>query len=74
MPISQMTKYVFKIKCSNGAVVDHLQIYGKDEDDSKRKLMQMYRNCEVLNVSIAQNTRQLSTDYDDVLERIIGGY
>lgn len=67
----QMTKYVYKIRCSNGAVVDYLQIYGKTEEDSREKLMQMYRNCEVLNVSVATNPRQLSTDYDDVLNSII---
>ncbi|MFW5440540.1 MAG: hypothetical protein ACKE5M_07620 [Methylophilaceae bacterium] len=74
MPTSQMIKYVYKIKCSNGAVVDHLQIYGKTEDDAKRKLMQMYRNCEILNTSIATSARQLSTDYGDVLERITGDF
>lgn len=74
MPISQMTKYVYKIRCSNGAVVNHLQIYGKTEDDSRAKLMQMYRNCVVLDVSTAVSVKKLSTDYDDVLERIIGSY
>lgn len=72
MPAPQMTKYVYKIRCSNGALVDHLQIYGKTEEDSREKLLQMYRNCEVLNVSIATNARHSSTDYDDVLDRIIG--
>ena len=74
MPIPQMTKYVYKIRCCNGAVVDNLQIYGKAEQDSRAKLLQMYRNCEVLNISIAANSRQLSTDYEDVLNRIVGNY
>jgi hypothetical protein len=74
MPIPNMTKYVYKIRCSNGAIVDSLQIYGKTEDDARAKLMQMYFNCEVLNISIAENSRQSSTDYDDVLDRIIGNY
>ncbi len=74
MPIPHMTKYVYKIRCNNGAVVDQLQIYGKTEDASREKLLQMYRNCEVLNVSVAQSARQSSTDYDDVLDRIIGDY
>jgi len=74
MPIPHMTKYVYKIRCSNGAVVDQLQIYGRDEDASRQKLLQMYRNCEVLNVSIAQSARQSSLDYDDVLNSIIGEY
>jgi len=74
MPFPGLTKYVYKIRCSNGAVVDQLQIYGKTEDASREKLLQMYRNCQVLNVSVAQNARQSSTDYDDVLDRIIGEY
>lgn len=73
MPFPGMTKYMYKIRCSNGAVVDSLQIYGKTEDDSRAKLMQMYRNCEILNVSAVHNTKRFSTtDYDDVLDRIIG--
>ena len=67
-----MTKYVYKIRCSNGAIVDHLQIYGKTEEASREKLLQMYRNCEILDISTATNGRDLSTDYDDVLNRIIG--
>lgn len=74
MSIPQMTKYVYKIRCNNGAIVDNLQIYGQTEDDSRAKLMQMYRNCEILNISIAASARELSTDYDDVLDRIIGDH
>jgi hypothetical protein len=36
--------------------------------------MQMYLNCEVLNISTAFNSRQSSTDFDDVLDRIIAEY
>lgn len=74
MPTPQMTKYAYKIRCRNGAVVEHLQIYGKTEDGSRVKLMQMYPNCEVLDISIASDARQSSTDYDDVLDRIIGNH
>lgn len=69
-----MTKYAYKIRCSNGAVVDNLQIYGKTEDEARAKLMQMYLHCEVLNISTAFNSRQSSTDFDDVLDRIIAEY
>lgn len=74
MAAPQMTKYMYKIRCSNGAIVDNLQIYGKTEDESRAKLVQMYRNCEVLNISIAASARQASTDYDDVLDRILGDH
>lgn len=75
MPIPNMTKHVYNIRCSNGAVVNNLQIYGKTEEESRAKLMQMYRNCDVLNVSTAaSSSKKLTTDYEDVLERIIGSY
>jgi hypothetical protein len=72
MPFPNMTKYVYKIRCSNGAVVDNLQIYGKTEDESRARLMQMYFNCEVLHIAVASSARESSTDYNDVLDRIIG--
>lgn len=72
MPFPGMTKYMYKIRCSNGAVVDHLQIYGKTEEESRAKLMQMYRNCEILNVSTATGPKRFTTDYNDVLNHIIG--
>jgi len=65
---------MYKIRCSNGAIVDHLKIYGETEDASRAKLMQMYRNCEILNISIAENASESSTDYNDVLDRIISDY
>ncbi len=74
MPFPNMTKYAYKIRCSNGAAVDNLQIYGKTEDEARAKLMQMYPHCEVLDISTAYNSRQSSTDFDDVLDRIIGEY
>jgi len=74
MTSNQMTKYVYKIRCSNGALVENLQIYGKTEDASRIRLMQMYRHCEVLDVSVAATARQLSTDFGDVLDNIVESY
>ena len=32
----------------NGAVVENLSIFGKDETDAERKLRQIYLGCEIL--------------------------
>ena len=45
---STTTKYGFRIRTRDGLVVDHLMIHGRDPADAERKLMQMYRQCEVL--------------------------
>jgi len=70
MQAPAMTKYVYQIRCRNGAVVDNLQIYGRDEEEAKRKLQQMYHNCEVLDVRIARAERVGVTSYEDVLSLI----
>jgi hypothetical protein len=71
MPVPNMTKYVYRIRCNNGALVEHLQIYGETESLARERLMQMYRNCEVLEVSVAVTSRQVSTDFADVLSNIV---
>lgn len=71
MPVPHATKYVYRIRCSNGALVEHLQIYGETESLARAKLMQMYHHCEVLEVVIAATPRQLSADYFDVLSTIV---
>ena len=43
-----ISRYGFRIRTRNGAVVDNLLIHGQNEDDARRKLCQMYRDCEVL--------------------------
>jgi len=70
MPAPLMTKYVFQVRSRNGAVVDNLQIYGRDEDDAIRKLQQMYRHCEILDSRIASPERVTNSSYEDVLNLI----
>jgi len=65
-----MTKYVYQIRCRNGAIVDNLQIYGRDEDEAKRKLQQMYHNCEILTSRIARPDRVGGASYEDILNLI----
>jgi hypothetical protein len=45
---SSTTKYGFRIRTRDGLMIENLMIHGRDEADAQRKLMQMYRNCEVL--------------------------
>lgn len=49
VPVSTTTtKYGFRIRTRDGLVVEHLMIHGRDAADAERKLLQMYRHCEVL--------------------------
>ena len=65
-----MTKYVYQIRSRNGAVVDNLQIYGRNEEEAMRKLQQMYHHCEVLDSHIALPERASNSSYEDVLNLI----
>jgi hypothetical protein len=42
------TKFGFRIRTRTGMRVDNLMIHGRDLDDARRKLEQMYRHCQVL--------------------------
>ena len=64
-----ITKYVYQIRSRNGSVVDNLQIYGRDEQEAKRKLEQMYRGCVILETRVAA-PRTSQSSYEDVLNLI----
>jgi flagellar biosynthesis chaperone FliJ len=64
-----MTKYVFQIRSRNGAIVDNLQISGRNEEEARRKLQQMYSHCEIIDSRIAMPERRNSS-YEDVLNLI----
>lgn len=72
-----VTKYEFKIRTRNGAVVEGLSIHGQDEDDARRKLIQMYRGCEILETrGIRANLSGRAShvvSYEEVVEMIISG-
>lgn len=44
-----MQKYDFSIRTRDGQPIESVVIAGRDQADAERKLMQMYRHCEVLN-------------------------
>ena len=67
-----MTKYVYQIRSRNGAVVDNLQIYGRTEEEARKKLEQMYRNCVILESRIARSERSANSSYEEVLSLIAG--
>ncbi|HAF01903.1 MAG TPA: hypothetical protein DCO68_07265 [Methylophilaceae bacterium] len=66
-----MTKYCYKIRSRNGAVVDGLQIYGRTEEDARTKLYQMYHNCEVITSGALSLDRPANSSYEDVLDLIV---
>lgn len=65
-----MTKYVYQIRSRNGAIVDNLQIAGRDEEEARQKLQQMYLHCEILETRMLSPDRSGSSTYEDVLSLI----
>ncbi len=42
------SKFGFRIRTKQGALVENLLIQGRDASDAQRKLQQMYPRCEVI--------------------------
>jgi len=71
MQAPAFTKYGFRIRTRVGMTVDNLLIHGRDETDARRKLEQMYRNCEVLEcVCHTGGSRGQAANFEEVLELI----
>ena len=70
MQAQALTKYVYQIRCRNGAIVENLQIYGKGEEEARRKLQQMYHHCEILDERVAQPERIGAASFEEVLNLI----
>lgn len=68
-----MTKYVYQIRSRNGAIVDNLQIAGRDEEDARHKLQQMYLHCEILDMRVLSPERGANATYEEVLSLISSG-
>ncbi len=74
MQTSSVPKYQFRIRTRNGALVDNLTIYGRDEAEARRKLCQMYKDCEVLDCQWLQPSvlgRGGHLNYEDVVDLIV---
>jgi len=68
--MDKLVKYVYQIRSRNGVVVNHLQIYGHTEEEAREKLMQMYRNCEILEFGVAVIEHAGSSSYEEILDTI----
>ena len=67
----EVAKYGFRIRIKSGAMVDNLFIHGRDEDDARRKLLQMYRDCEILEVWMeTTQLRPVGSSFEDVVDLI----
>lgn len=74
MQISPAAKYGFRIRTRNGAVVENLSIFGKDETDAERKLRQIYLGCEILKARrlVIQAPRSGPVTYEEIVDLITG--
>lgn len=69
-PLS-ITKFLFRIRTRNGgAIVDNLHINGLDEEDARRKLRQMYRDCEILESRrlVANSGRSSAASFEEIVD------
>ena len=71
MQPSALTKYAFRIRTRDGLVVNKLMIHGCDEDGARRKLRQIYRDCEIIECICHQGATVVpESNFDDVLSLI----
>ncbi len=48
MKTPPLGKFGFRIRTRAGLVIESLLIPGRDEEEAERKLLQLYRDCEIL--------------------------
>lgn len=67
-----MLKFDFSVKTRDGQKVESIQIQGRDMADAERKLLQMYRLCEVISCKTMNVDNKLTqaSDIEDVLSLI----
>lgn len=67
-----MLKFDFSVKTRDGQKIESILIQGKDLSDAERKLLQMYRYCEVISCRTinADNKLSQSSDIEEVLSLI----
>jgi hypothetical protein len=71
MQLPPITKYRYSIHSRAGATVSNLLIAGRDEADARRKLLQMYPGCEVLECVCEEGEAKLqSLSFEDVAKLI----
>lgn len=66
-----LKKYAFRIRTRVGMVVDNLMIPGQNEEEAARKLRQIYRDCQVIDVVCHQGSvRTPVANFEDVMNLI----
>lgn len=76
MPPSTIQKYGFRIRTRSGVIVENLSIHARDEQEARRRLCQMYNDCEILEMRCAQvpvGSRASTYNYEDVVDLIVTG-
>jgi len=74
MQTHSVLKYGFRIRTRGGVLVDNLLICGKDESEARRKLLQIYNDCEILEMrcqQVSSGGRGGHYNYEDVVDLII---
>ena len=68
-----LTKFGFRIRTRVGLIVENLLIPGRDAAEAERKLLQIYRGCEILERTCHRpNTKAAPlTSYEDVNALIV---
>ena len=66
-----MAKYAYQIRSRHGVVVDHLQIYGRDEAEARLKLQKMYTHCEILDWRVLPDVKAVASNYEDILDLLV---
>jgi hypothetical protein len=67
-----MLKYEFSVQTRSGQKIDSIVIAGQDQEHAERKLYQMYRNCQILNVVVRNPEEKAwqATSMEDILTLI----
>ena len=67
-----MMRFDFSIRTRDGQRIESLVIGGVDQQDAERKLLQMYRYCEILSCDSKEGGVKLpdSTSIEDILSLI----
>lgn len=74
MQVVSISKYFFRIRTRSGVVVENLSFFGRDEDDARRKLQQIYNECLILDCQLrraVQGGRGAHMNYEDVVDLIV---
>ncbi len=66
-----LKKYQFHIKTKSGITVNPISISAANQLAAEQNLFQMYRGCQIVNVSCDQQAASHEMDYQDVLNLII---